>query len=53
MNIFLNLLGIFVTIGGIIAYVTTQNVIFFAIGLIIIFYQTCFCSNDDEVKKYF
>jgi uncharacterized membrane protein YhaH (DUF805 family) len=53
MSIFWALLGIFSTIGGIIAYVTTGNVIFFAIGFIILFYQTCFSSNEDEVKKYF
>jgi hypothetical protein len=53
MNFFWSLLGIFSTIGGIIAYVTTQNVIYFAIGFLIVFYQAWFRSNDDEVKKYF
>ena len=53
MNIFWSLLGIFSTIGGIIAYVTTQNVIYFAIGFLIVFYQAWFRSNDDEIKKYF
>ncbi len=53
MSIFWAVLGIFATIGGIIAYVTTGNVIYFAIGFLILFYQAWFRSNDDEVKKYF
>ena len=53
MNIFWSLLGIFSIIGGIIAYVTTQNVIYFAIGFLIVFYQAWFRYNDDEVNKYF
>ncbi len=53
MNIFWSLLGIFATIGGIIAYVTTQNVIYFAIGFLIIFCQAFFRTDDDGVKKYF
>ena len=53
MNIFWSLLGIFSTIGGIIAYVNTQNVIYFAIGFVIVFCQAWFGSNDDEANKYF
>jgi len=54
MTIFWSLLGIFAIIGGIIAYVTTQNVIYFAIGFLILFYQAWFRSKDeDKIKKYF
>jgi hypothetical protein len=54
MSIFWALLGIFATIGGIIAYVTTGNVIYFAIGFLILFYQAWFRSKDDEeMKTYF
>ena len=53
MNIFWSLLGVFSTIGGIIAYVTTQNVIYFVIGFLVLFCQAWFCSNDDEIKKYY
>ncbi|BEI35829.1 hypothetical protein PHIN6_13470 [Polynucleobacter sp. HIN6] len=54
MSIFWALLGIFATIGGIIAYVTTSNVIYFAIGFLILFYQAWFRSKDDEeIKTYF
>ena len=51
MNIFWSLLGVFSTIGGIIAYVTTQNVIYFAIGFLVLFCQAWFRSNDDEIIK--
>jgi hypothetical protein len=54
MAIFWALLGIFATIGGIIAFVATQNVMYFAIGFLILFYQAWFRSkDDDEIKKYF
>ena len=53
MNIFWSLLGVFSTIGGIIAYVTTQNVIYFAIGFLVLFCQAWFRPNDDEIKKYY
>jgi hypothetical protein len=53
MNIFWSLFGIFATVGGIIAYINTQNIFYFVIGFLIIFCQAWFRSNDDEVKKYF
>ncbi len=53
MTIFWRLLGIFATIGGIIAYVTSGNVIYFALGFLILFYQAWFRSDDEEIKKYF
>ncbi len=53
MNIFWSLLGVFATIGGLIGYITTNNVLYFAIGFLILFCRAWFRSNDDEVKKYF
>lgn len=54
MSIFWSLLGIFSTIGGIIAFINTGNVIYFAIGFLILFCQAWFRSkDDDEVKKFF
>jgi|1048.fasta_scaffold76977_2 hypothetical protein len=53
MSIFWSLIGIFATIGGLIAYVTTQNVMYFAIGFLILFYQAWFRSQDDEEPKHY
>jgi hypothetical protein len=53
MSIFWSLIGIFATIGGLIAYVTTQNVMYFAIGFLILFYQAWFRPKDDEEPKHY